>query len=100
VDAKALPKLPRFATVRLGHSGKFNHGLMPICDFVVLKPALKSTTGITFYRDITNQFSNEVFAVKFALAGAFVDTDVLNIFLDFFARDYHFRSSVLGLLEV
>jgi len=42
---------------------------------VNLKPAHKLGVRVPFYRDITNQFPDEVLAVKSTLAGAFVDSD-------------------------
>jgi hypothetical protein len=67
--------------------------------FVCPQPGHKFLIGIAFYRNSTNQFADEVLAIKSALACAFVDSNLRNCLLNLLARNYLFRSPVFGRFE-
>jgi hypothetical protein len=61
-----------------------------------LKPAHKCGVRVALYGDITNQFSDEVLAIKSAFASAFVDSDAADFRLYVLTRDDFTLSPVFG----
>src|SRR5579871_4802986 len=66
---------------------------------VRLKPARKFVVRVTFHWDATNQFSDEVLAIKPALPSALVDADFLNCSFYFLAGDDFTFSPIFGRCE-
>ena len=59
-----------------------------------LKPAHEFTVRIAFHRDIANQFSNGVLAIKPALTSTFVNSEIADRSFYIFRCDYSTFSPV------
>src|ERR1700746_744078 len=75
------------------------HSKCPVLDQMSADPAHQFVIRIAFYWNSTNQFPDEVFAIKSALASTFIYSNFQDFLLYFLARNQLFRSPVFRSFE-